>query len=301
MVRVYPATLTLTDEYDTITIRPATVSPLDPVVCSSWDLGAPEPRVASTPRGGADGDIDRTEFVGPRAVTLSLIVRGDANNVTDGQSAYRYADRLTAMTLPARRPTLQVSRNNPEAFGEIWEMVVRGNPFSITYGRRAAAMLELQLAFTAPLGLLQGPLRGVDSNTVAVGGGAGNLTLPITLPISLTDGSAATPTLFLDIGGAAPISPTIYIWGPADNPEVFTDIGERFTFTNLTLVEGQFVAIDMNEGTVLLGGSPSASVYHLVDFDVSTFWRWMPGPHTVRLVATGGKFSVHWRERRLLV
>ncbi|MDP8971153.1 MAG: hypothetical protein M3N52_11805 [Actinomycetota bacterium] len=481
-MRTHPATLTLTDDTDTIVIRPPAAGSGDPIVCTSWDLGAPTVRDAAAPRAGADGVIDRARYIGPRTVTLDLAVFGD-----DAATAYDYAGRLTAMTHPTRRPKLLIERGNPEATGETWEMLLRGNPFSITYGRRAAAMLELQLTFEAPLGLLEGPLRGresvaaeslaytatnlipnpsfevdtgswnawggtLDRSTAQAWRGAASglftasaaasaahigtpdTVMPATagapytaqsrarmstanarllfprlyfldsagavlnsfngvsvlhdqaawrltsvtataptgtayasvylmggadvvagdavhidgvmldqsdrvrpyfdgattgatwtgtvhnspstytgypahygvvagdpLPWRLGNATAANPYLEFVVAGHAPVHPLVYIYGPVTDPAVEDDTGNRFVFTGLNLASGQFVDIDMAEGTVRIGGNPDASVYHLVDFTQSTFWRWMPGAHAVRYEATAGRVAVHWRERRLTI
>lgn len=290
-----PAQLVLVDESDTLTIRPAVATANDPIVCKEWDLGAPEIRSASSDRAGGDGTIDRAGFTGARTVTFDLVILGDYHN-----SPYAYVERLVAMTHPSRRPKLQITRNTPEAYGQTWEMELRGNPFSISYGRRAAALLELQLSFVAPLGYLVGDNQGYDSGFVMEGSGS-NLTFPVTFPMGTGQNTTGNPSLTLHVGGSVPVHPIIYIFGPATNPEVRTDDGLRVLFDGLALSAGQFVQIDMAAGTVRLDGAPEASVYHLVDFTVSTFWQWLPGAHTVRYIATSGQMSVHWRDRRFTI
>lgn len=289
------ASLVLIDEIDTLTIRPERATAGDPIVCRQWDLGAPEVRAAVADRASADGTIDRAGFTGARAVTFDLQILGDSNN-----SPYAYAERLAAMTHPSRRPKLRVTRNTPEAYGQTWEMTLRGNPFSVSYGRRAAALLEMQLSFAAPNGYLEGDNQGYDSGTPSGLVDTG-VTFPVTFPLATGNGGAENPYLDLIVGGSAPIHPIVYVFGPATNPELRTDADERFKLTGLTLATGQFVQIDMGAGTVRLDGAPEASIYHLVDFGVSTFWRWQPGLHTVRYLATSGRMAVHWRDRRLTI
>lgn len=291
-----PATITLVDGAEEIVVRSASPHIGDPILCQEYDFGAPDVRDASTERVGADGVSDRAGYTGARTVTLDLVVLGDHT-----ASAYAYVERLAALTHPYRRPRVQVVRNTPEAAGQTWEMTLRGSPFSITYGRKAAAMLELQLTFSAPDGYFLGPTQVYESavtsdNTIGQG-----FVFPLSFPLSTGYNVNANPALTITVGGSAPISPVIYIYGPATNPEVRTDDGERFKLAGLSLATGQFVQIDMGAGTVLQGGAADSSMFHLIDFTVSTFWRWLPGEHTVRYIATSGRMAIHFRDRRYTV
>lgn len=291
-MRAVPASLTLVSDTDSIELRPARARASDPVVCSRWDLGAPSVRESEVDMPGADGSIDRSSYTGSRSVSFELVVFGD-----DTQSPYAYLERLEAMTHPGIRPVLRIERDVPEAAGQTWEMQLRGNPFSIAYGRAAAAKLDLTLQFTAPLGYLEGDWQAYQSlqadETSATGFSA-----PFSFPLATGNTTADNPILYATVRGSAPIAPYLYINGPATNPRITDDSGQSFTFTGLTIALNQFVEIDMGAGTVRLMGSPDASVYHLVDFSVSTFWRWPPGEHVVRYFATSGSVAVSWRDRR---
>lgn len=291
-MKAVAASLTLVSDDDTLVLRPPKATAGDPIVCTSWDLGSPAVRESVTDQPSADGVIDRTSFTGARSVTFDLVVFGDRD-----QSPYAYLDRLTAMTHPRVRPRLLVVRNSPEARGQTWEMELRGNPYSISFGRAAAAKLDLQLSFSAPLGYLEGDWQGFQSlqadDSSAVGFSA-----PFFFPLATGNTNPANPILTLNIGGKVPINPVVYIYGPATNPEVTDDTGQRFKFAGLTLTSAQFVQIDMGHATVRLMGSPDASVYHLVDWSVSTFWQWRPGQRIVRYLATRGSVAVQWRDRR---
>lgn len=287
------AVLTLADAYDTIVLRPEVATGSDPVICKQWDLGAPEVRASTSPRPGADGNYDSTFLTGPRTVVFELALMGD--------DPYTMVERLVAMAHPSRRPVLKIKRGNAGATGETWEMQLRGNPFSISYGRRAAALLELQLSFEAPLGYLVSPWRETSSG-VATGTASQGFVFPAVFPLSTGHGSSFNPIATQRIGGSAPVAPVITIYGPATNPQISDTTGGTFTFAGLTLSSGQFVRIDMGAGTVRLNGATNASLYHLIDWSKSTFWTWMPGTTpTVRYVANSGQISVQWRERRLTV
>lgn len=290
-MKARPAVLTLTDTFDTIVLRPELPKVTDPVVCKSWDLGAPEVRTATQGAAGADGNIDSTTLTGSRTVTFDLQLMGD--------DPYDILERLAAMTHPTRRPTLKVWRVGGS--GEVYEMGLRGNPFSVSFTRRSAAIIELQLTFEAPLGYLVSALREVSSNP-AVGEDPHRFKFPATFPISTGHGSGSYPVVTQPIGGSAPVAPTILIYGPAKNPRIEADGGRSFAFTGLTLATGQYVEIDMGAGTVRLNGATNASLYHLVDWAKSTFWTWLPRTTpSVRYVAAAGQITVRWRERRLTI
>jgi hypothetical protein len=70
-------------------------------ICEQWSVGPPDVREVVELRTLADGTVDRTAYVGSRAVTLSVVVF-PANGLTvQGQ-----IDRLRAFCRPSLRPTL---------------------------------------------------------------------------------------------------------------------------------------------------------------------------------------------------
>lgn len=291
-MQAIPARLVLTSDTDTITIRPEWASSKDPVICKQWDLGAPDVRANAADRTNADGVMDTSGFTGARTVTLELLVFGDAYG-----SPYAYAERLAAMAHPYRRPKLQITRAAPESAGQTWELELRGNPYSLAYGQRAAAMLEMQLSFTAPKGYLEGDYQSFDAQPQ--GSGGTGVTFPLSFPLGT--GNSGTPILVLAIGGSAPVAPQFYIYGPVSNPVISDDLGNVFSLQGLTVNSGDVVQIDMDTGSVLLNGSANASLFQAVDWSVSSFWRWFPGHRTVRFNATSGVMSVYWRDRRFTI
>lgn len=290
-----PAVLTLVSDTDTIVVRPAGANAGNPIVCSSWDLGSPQTRESVADRPGADGSIDRTQYTGPRSVSFDLVVFGDAT-----ASAYTYVERLAAMTHPGQRPRLRIQRDIVGSVGQTWEMELRGNPYSLTYARAAAAKLDLQLQFTAPLGYLVGDLQQVES-VLADSSNTSGFTFPIVFPLATGTTSAANPILSCQVGGSVPVAPVIRIVGPVTAPELTDDTGQRFKLSNLVLAAGNYVDIDMSAATVRINGDPAQTAYDQVDFSVSTFWTWRPGLRTVRYTAPSGYVVVQWRDRRFSI
>lgn len=306
MDRYAPAALTLIDGDLSIPIRPAVATAGDPIACQSWDLGAPDVRITSTPLAGADGTVESAGYFGARTVTLDLLIRGDGKRVTAGHDPYWYVEQLTAMCHPARTPQLKVVRNSESSAGVGWYLALRGNPWSLVYTRASAAMLTMTLSFTAPLGLFESDLRTVNSTN-------GN-------PADATDwhfyaafphnfGAASNnPFITATIGGSAPVNPILYISGPVTNPYLVDDTGQKFKFTGLSLLSGETVQINMGTGTVLKADpetngttAPAADIFNYVDFTVSTFWTWQPGTRKVAFHSNSGSFAVQWRDRKLTI
>jgi hypothetical protein len=321
LVNAYPAELMLHDPaldrpdalYPTalslIPIRPVQppaapnpAYPHPPVHCVEWDPGAPAVRDVVAPAIGRDGTIDGTALAGARTVTFDLIVIGGPQRQPDGstivRSAYHYVERLAAMTHPWARPWLYINRGTE--YGAPWRMALRGNPFSITYNRAAATRLTLRLIFAAPAGYFeQFEAQGLDSQ----GGytATGGLVMPFIHRFDFGHATGAPGGLRFDVGGSLPVEPLVIIYGPVDNPAVSLEDGQRFQFTSLSLQSGQSAYIDMAAGTVTLNDQPAASLYHTVDWTVSTFWRVPPGPHQLQLQAAGGRARIQWRDRRLTI
>lgn len=292
-----PVRLRIADDRDDITIKSVPVSGDDPVVCREFDPGAAEIRDYQTPMVGVDGVVDESAFTGARTLSFDLIVKGD-----DTVSAYRYIERLCAFTYPGRRPYLYASRAGMDSGGRAWRMRLRGNPFSITYGRMAASLLELQLAFTAPGGHFESAdLLGKDISSVYVAGSA--LTFPLEFPFSFGVTGDTTYAEVSDvIGGSVPTSPSFDVYGPSTGQsiQISTDRGQIFVINNVVLGSGEYVRIDMGTGTVRVQGDPARSVYHLVDWRQSTFWRLWPGPILFR--SLGGTLTkIRWRNKRLTI
>lgn len=299
------AALKLVNGNESILIRPDSAKPSDPIMCQSWDLGAPDMRYTSVPNPGADGITESAGFLSARTVVLDLQILGDRKpDGVNRHDAYWYADRLIAMTHPAASPKLEIRRLGDETtLGGIWEMRLRGNPHSLAFTSRAAALLELQLSFLCPSGVLDGPLT-LHEMPPASGAGIVEWKFDAKFPKTFGGAIDAYPILPITIYGDLAVYPVVYISGPCVDPEVRADDTDIFRFDGLTLTSGQTVQIDMGSGTIRLSKEDGTitddmSAYGAVDWGVSTFWTWPPGPHRMRLLSTTGTAAVELRERRL--
>lgn len=301
-----PAELTLVNGADTITVRPLFPAGPNPIHCKTWDLGAPEYRYTTVANPGTDGTTYSDGFVGARTVTFELAIMGDNNpDHTATHDAYWYANKLTAMTHPQARPTLHITRADETTAGITYKMDLRGSPYNLPYTRRSAALLEMQLVFTCPLGLIESDLYNIGPTTPLPGTTLFDWVFPAKFDKTFGIINARFPQAIFTIGADTAVAPTIYINGPCTDPEIISDNTDRFRFTGLTLETGQTVQIDMASGSVRLGTTETGTilddmtVYNTVDWAVSTFWRWPPGQHTVTYIATSGSMQIQYRERRI--
>jgi hypothetical protein len=309
-----PAELTLINGDDSVCIRPAygppggTLAGNNPVACRTWDLGSPDMRYTSVPNPGTDGVTESIGFLGSRQVTFDLQVLGGPDPQT-GQvhDAYYYVGKLVRMTHPSAKPVLMVRRHDElSARRPWWRMDLRGSPFTLTFGRTSAAMVELQLVFTCPLGLLEcdPPLtfRTPTPNPAA----RTDWVFPATFKKGFgVTGGNANPTVYFPVGGDAAIQPTIWLYGPMTNPEMRSG-NDTFRFVGLTLDPGQSAKIDMESGDIIVntGTSPipdDLSAYAYVDWTVSTYWTWAPGNHQFILYSPTGYAVIEFAERRLTI
>jgi hypothetical protein len=304
MDRFAAASLTLIDGDLSIPIRPPIATAGDPIACRSWDLGAPDVRITSNPRPGADGTTEGGGYFGSRTVTMELLIRGDGAAVAGGHSPYWYVQQLAGMCHPQRSPQLRITRAAESSDGTAWYLRLRGNPWSLQYQRTSVAMLDMTLTFTAPSGYLES-----EEHTVVSGGTGINATdwhFPSGFPHSFGN-ATNNPFLTANVAGSAPVNPVLFITGPVVNPKVRDDAGRYFIFNGLTLAAGETVRIDMGDGSVLKADpgtsptSPAADVFGAVDFTLSTFWQWQPGLHKVALLSSTGTFALQWRDRHLMI
>jgi hypothetical protein len=303
-----PAKLELINGSETITVRPLYPAGPDPIMCKSWDLGAPEFRYTTVANPGVDGTTYSDGFIGARTVTFELAIMGGLSP-DDGKvhDAYYYANRLTAMAHPNAKPVLRITRNDEINAGRAYTMDLRGSPYSLPFTARSAALLEMQLVFTCPLGLIQGPLLTYETEDIAGDDGIQDWVFPAKFPKTFGLRGVRYPQLIIKVEGDIAVTPTIYIHGPVTDPEIATDDNERFAFDGLTLAAGQTVQINMATGSVRLGTTSTGTilddmtVYNTVDWAVSTFWRWNPGLHTVYYLSTTGSTTIQFSERRLTI
>jgi len=312
-VHVIPAELALINGPNKIVIRPYPASGTDPIMCKTWDLGAPDVRYTTVPNPGADGVTMSAGFLGSRTVVLDLQILGDHYPADKPPPAgkhdpYWYVNALTQMSHPGAQPYLTISRYERNATDEEkWRMYLRAEPFALVYGQRAGAIIELQLTFTCPSGMIESGWKTID--VIDVTGddtAATDWIFPAIFPKGFGLVGATYPGTVITVEGDAAVTPIIYIFGPVTDPEIHCD-EDVFKFDGLTLEAGQGVSIDMGTGDILLSdgaGNPiidNMTAYGAVDWSVSTYWTWLPGVHHFQFLSTHGSVRIQYRERRFTI
>jgi len=302
-MKVKPAELALINGPSKVVIRPRQASGEDPIMCKSWDLGAPDVRYTTTPNAGADGVTMSNGYLGQRTVILDLQILGDTVH-----DAYWYVSELTRMAHPNATPELTVVRYDTGDATPIDDirkprMMLRPNPYTLVYTARSAAIIDLQLSFTCPSGMIDSGLKSYTIEDVAGDDDAAtDWIFPAIFPKGFGLVGATYPGETINVGGDGAVAPTIYITGPVTDPEIISD-GDVFKFDGLTLDGGHTVGIDMGSGAVWLSdGSGSQviddmSAYGAVDWGVSTYWIWQPGIHHVQFMSIKGTVTVQFREQ----
>jgi hypothetical protein len=76
----------------------------------------------------------------------------------------------------------------------------------------------------------------------------------------------------------------VRLYGPCAGPRYTNDLtGERLEFSeDLVISAGEYLELDTRERTALYMSDPDASRLHLMNFEVSTWWRLAPGVNRLR-------------------
>jgi hypothetical protein len=127
------------------------------------------------------------------------------------------------------------------------------------------------------------------------------LSLPVTLPTTISAPSFRPGTVTLD-AGEAPVDPIIEFTGPARAPSITNEsTGQGIYFRTLDLRAGQTVVIDFAARTVMLDGESIRSQITWAQsgwFDANVFGL-KRGVNTLRYLAvgygTGAQIKVRWR------
>lgn len=274
-------------------LAPLALSDANGIEVEQFDLGHPDVRAAVQLRVQADGTIDRTAFVGDRAVTLNVMIFPSPTRTKQAT-----VDALAPFLYPGRRVYLYFAT---EASGVERRLLCRADSF--------AAPLENVFYQRAQIGL-----RGIDGftesaaqtlKTMTVGsetelGRAYDLTFDRTYPASAVIGS-----VIVNNAGTTYAYPLVRIYGPCTDPKLEnkSDANRYIKFTGLTLAAGEYVELDFRERTAYAGGDPTANRYHLIDFVNSDWWRLVPGDNLVRFIpatsSAGAKADLFYRHAYL--
>lgn len=252
-------------------------------VVTSLDIGPAEVRAVTRHRALADGVDDHTQYLGARAVTMTVRLM---DKTFDRQLLI---DALMAYQSPRRRYQME------------WHVPGSSERRALTLSPRGAGVPisapnfeQLAFQWVAPDGVIRSPEP---------------LCIEIN-PATDVELGRAYPEVYPD-GGRGPYPPMLalgerllvnlgnevadwraQIYGPATNPEVRVN-GVVMSFdTNggVDLAAGESLVIDTKERTALLNGDPAQSRYDRSNF---TAWSWQgmklgPASNLVRVAADAG-------------
>jgi hypothetical protein len=242
----------------------------DPVRLQALSMGFPEVRAASLPMPGQDGEVDTTRFTGASAITLDL---GVLDNGATGRDLL--IDQVRGLCRPGRRVWLHVTSSDWPAERRI---LVRGDQAPVGFSQPGAQAVSV--GFRAPRGLWE----SVDLNQAVLfptTGATGGATMPWGMPLTFDAGNVSGAAT-LHNGGTVDALPFFDIYGFCQDPVLRNlTTGERLAFSGLTIQQGDFVRVDMQNRVVLLLNDAGQSRYSTLDFTSLSWWGLPPGDSSV--------------------
>lgn len=203
-----------------------------------WD--SPEAATQVTQRSGQDGAWSGVELYGPRQLSLSGAAWTDQPEIMRDA-----ADRLFAEV--TKKPfQLVVDEHGLQRF----VTVQRQSAVVWDYQHETAALWSMQLVAIDPrkYGTTE------QTATVLLGAVTGGFVLPFTLPFTI-DSVVTSDTITAINAGNHDAPLMIRVFGPVINPKFFVPSLNLEMSLNLTLDVGEFVDIDSDKRSVLLGGT----------------------------------------------
>lgn len=255
---------------------------LDPLDLDAWDdgiidtevqVGEPTVRDVAFDRPGSDGNVDLTQHVSSRAVTVSLTL-GESPH-----SRRALLDRMSPFMVPSRRVTLHMAPGSDPAR----RLLCRPDPTSVSW--QNPAVVELAWSFRSvgsPWWL--GEARTVDLSPMPPPPG---FTFPLSFPLSFPP---LPPGYLIEAFHAGTIDAdwTWTVDGPVTSPSLRNEAtGEAVQLTGLTLLAGQQAVVDSASRRVTVDGQ---SRFAAVDFDSTVWWK-VPAGRTVVVSMPVAAFS----------
>lgn len=269
------------------------LSRVDGFVTFTLEVGAPAERPVVRSRALNDGVIDETQYVGGRAITLSM--RLDTSLLP----MQTLLDKLTPYLSPRYRPTLRWSL--PETPDQVRALTVRGVGLPIAIA--APKYPGVVASFLSPDAFLAGGQRKCHTLVpselgVVADGRVYDLSFDRDYPFAAPVGAFT-----ISNAGTAPTDWQATIFGPVTNPLV--QINGVTVELTLDLLAGQILVIDTLNRTMLFNSEPSEPRYQFSNF---LMWSWeqirlQPGDNQVRFDAdvldVASAFTICWYDRWL--
>jgi hypothetical protein len=242
--------------------------------CAALDLGAPTVREVVDNLPDADGAVDRTQFMGPRAVSADITALAGAGAVIDD-----VARRFGPFMVPSARPVLHYVLDVGTPDGLEHTLTVR--PASYDWQLVGNVQRDIHLAWVAadPVArdaLVQQAIAWAGSATIP------GRTYPLTFPRAYPATGGSPNTAILHSDGDVPIQPAVRIWGPIGGPVVtFTPpSGPTFRIAFLStfmVAAGSYVDVDTRLHTAFYNGDPAQNQLVSIDWSTNSWPILSPG------------------------
>jgi len=242
-------------------------------------LESPDNRLDVYDRPGRHGQTVANALYGGRPISLTGTIHGTGATDILAQADYRLQHQLF----------IQASAHQYDAGGHLVPRILKLTDLTGAQYRVSVVKEKLVLPDDNPsMGTWMLDLRATDWRIYAEMLLSTSLSLPqsggITFPITytITFGASSGGSATVTNSGTVEASPIVTINGPAINPVVSNDTTGQSLGLNLTLVSGDQVVIDMDNATILQGGSTNRMGGKSSG---SRFWSLTPGVNTIRFSA----------------
>lgn len=263
------------DDLGEVVLLDLSAAPRADLFLQRFEVSSPAVREVVDDRVG-DGVDDRSEFVGAAAVSVGL-------RLCDTPQAT--FEQLRPYISPRRRPWLYVQDSD-------WSVERRIRLRGVSWpGERTGLgdrLRDVQLQWTAPDGTWQAADETEVVIVAQVGGAAGRvypLDTPRTYPTTTSQGVADVVN-----SGDVPVAFRARLYGPCTAPRLSNDAtGETIKFgDDLVIPAGEYVEIDTGAQTAYYLSDPDSSRLHMLDFDLTEWWRLPTGTTDVRYHPASG-------------
>lgn len=272
--------------------------------CTSLDLGYPAVREVSNNRPDADGADDRTQFMGPRAVTANITALASIARQIDG-----VASMFAPFMVPSARPVLHYVLDRPGAAERTMTLRASGYSWPIV----GPSQRDIQLSWVCPDPYAQDPNQSsasAFSGSSSIPGRLYNRAYNLVYPVG---GNSPTTGQILPAGDLS-VQPVFQIWGPITAPVVTIspiDGGQPWyiRFLQPFIVNaGHYVEVDSYAKTVYMDSDRTQSAVAYLDWQNTTWPVCPPVPPTqgCYLQLAGGSTSIItqvialWQDRFLV-
>lgn len=233
--------------------------------------------------------MSTTPYAAPREMQLSLTLKvADGGTYSDLRNAYESLCRIVS---PWQGTTGTDIYRGTTPLGQLWIVRPDASIRRIYCWCTNVSDLEedgiyagtVDLTFLAPYPFFFGTAD--DSvNEWILGTAATGLTWPVTFPITFTSGDVDSDAP-VNNSGDVEVWPTVYIYGPGDNPVVENDTTGKSWSCAQTMDTNDYITVNMQLGTVTFWDNSAGTTTTITDTMGTTteFWPLIRGENTVHV------------------